>query len=243
MKKQHISSYFISLFSFLLLGVSIHAQNDSIISTVNDSLKIKLKYGLRIGGDVGKLIRSFTDDNYSGFEVNADYRIKKSLYVAGELGIEEKTTINDYLDVTTSGTYLKAGVDYNMYRNWLNMDNMIYSGFRVGAAAFSQNLNSLTVYNTDQYWAPQYSSAESQKFNDLTAVWVELIIGIKVEIFNNLYLGLNAQLKGLVTETVPTNFANIYIPGFNKTYDSSKIGAGYNYSISYLIPLYKKDKN
>ena len=243
MKKQHISSYFISLFSFLLLGVSIHAQNDSIISTVNDSLKIKLKYGLRIGGDVGKLIRSFTDDNYSGFEVNADYRIKKSLYVAGELGVEEKTTINDYLDVTTSGTYLKAGVDYNMYRNWLNMDNMIYSGFRVGAAAFSQNLNSLTVYNTDQYWAPQYSSAESQKFNDLTAVWVELIIGIKVEIFNNLYLGLNAQLKGLVTETVPTNFANIYIPGFNKTYDSSKIGAGYRYSISYLIPLYKKDKN
>jgi hypothetical protein len=243
MKKQHISSYFISLFSFLLLGVSIHAQNDSIISTVNDSLKIKLKYGLRIGGDVGKLIRSFTDDNYSGFEVNADYRIKKSLYVAGELGVEEKTTINDYLDVTTSGTYLKAGVDYNMYRNWLNMDNMIYSGFRVGAAAFSQNLNSLTVYNTDQYWAPQYSSAESQKFNDLTAVWVELIIGIKVEIFNNLYLSLNAQLKGLVTETVPTNFANIYIPGFNKTYDSSKIGAGYNYSISYLIPLYKKDKN
>ena len=243
MKKQHISSYFISLFSFLLLGVSIHAQNDSIISTVNDSLKIKLKYGLRIGGDVGKLIRSFTDDNYSGFEVNADYRIKKSLYVAGELGIEEKTTINDYLDVTTSGTYLKAGVDYNMYRNWLNMDNMIYSGFRVGASAFSQNLNSLTVYNTDQYWAPQYSSAESQKFNDLTAVWVELIIGIKVEIFNNLYLGLNAQLKGLVAETIPTNFANIYIPGFNKTYDSSKIGAGYSYSISYLIPLYKKDKN
>ena len=243
MKKQHISSYFISLFSFLLLGVSLHAQNDSIISTVNDSLKIKLKYGLRIGGDVGKLIRSFTDDNYSGFEVNADYRIKKSLYVAGELGVEEKTTINDYLDVTTSGTYLKAGVDYNMYRNWLNMDNMIYSGFRVGAAAFSQNLNSLTVYNTDQYWAPQYSSAESQKFNDLTAVWVELIIGIKVEIFNNLYLSLNAQLKGLVTETVPTNFANIYIPGFNKTYDSSKIGAGYSYSISYLIPLYKKDKN
>ena len=243
MKKQHISSYFISLFSFLLIGVSLHAQNDSIISTVNDSLKIKLKYGLRIGGDVGKLIRSFTDDNYTGFEVNADYRIKKSLYVAGELGIEEKTTINDYLDVTTSGTYLKAGVDYNMYRNWLNMDNMIYSGFRVGASAFSQNLNSLTVYNTDQYWAPQYSSAESQKFNDLTAVWVELIIGIKVEIFNNLYLSLNAQLKGLVTETVPTNFANIYIPGFNKTYDSSKIGAGYSYSISYLIPLYKKDKN
>lgn len=243
MKQQHISSYITSLLLFLLLAVSVQAQNDSIISTVNDSLKIKLKYGLRVGGDVGKLIRSFTDDNYTGFEVNADYRIKKALYIAGELGIEEKITTNDYLNVTTNGTYLKAGVDYNLYKNWLDMDNMIYSGFRIGASAFSQTLNGFTVYNTDQYWLPQFSTTESQKFNDLTAIWVELIIGIKVELFNNLYLGLNAQLKGLVSETVPTNFENIYIPGFNKTYDSSNIGVGYGYSISYLIPLYKKGKN
>jgi hypothetical protein len=226
-----------------MLCVSVQAQNDSIISTVNDSLKIKLKYGLRVGGDIGKLIRSFTDNDYTGFEVNADYRIKRALYIAGELGIEEKITSNDYLNVTTSGTYLKAGIDYNLYKNWLDMDNMIYSGFRIGATAFSQQINNFTVYTTDQYWGEQYTSTDAQKFNDLTAFWIELIIGIKVELFNNLYLGLNAQLKGLVNETVPTNFENIYIPGFNKTYDSSGIGVGYSYSISYLIPLYKKNKN
>ena len=243
MSKQHISSYFISLILFFLLGTSIQAQNDSIISTANDSLKIKLKYGLRVGADAGKLLRSFIDDDYSGFEVNADYRIKKALYIAGELGIEEKTTINDYLDVTTSGAYLKAGIDYNLYKNWLDMDNMIYTGFRVGASAFSQDINSLTVYNTDQYWGSQYTSNEVQSFNDLTAFWIELIVGMKVELFNNLYLGLNLQLKGLVNEVVPTNFENVYIPGFHKTYDSSAIGVGYGYTISYLIPLYKKDKN
>ena len=243
MSKQHISSYFISLILFLLLGTSIQAQNDSIISTANDSIKIKLKYGLRVGTDAGKLIRSFIDDDYSGFEVNADFRIKKTLYIAGELGIEEKTTINDYLDVTTSGAYLKAGIDYNLYKNWLDMDNMIYTGFRVGASAFSQDINSLTVYNTDQYWESQYSSNEVQSFNDLTAFWIELIVGLKVELFNNLYLGLNLQLRGLVSEVEPTNFENIFIPGFHKTFDSSAIGVGYGYTISYLIPLYKKDKN
>jgi hypothetical protein len=175
--------------------------------------------------------------------VNADYRIKKALYIAGELGVEEKTTINDYLDVSTSGAYLKAGIDYNLYKNWLDMDNMIYTGFRVGASAFSQDINSLTVYNTDQYWGSQYTSNEVQSFNDLTAFWIELIVGMKVELFNNLYLGLNLQLKGLVNEVVPTNFENVYIPGFHKTYDSSAIGVGYGYTISYLIPLYKKDKN
>lgn len=242
MRQQHISSYFISLLTLLVFGVSVHAQNDSIISTVNDSTAIKLKYGLRVGGDIGKLIRSFTDNDYSGFEVNADYRIKNHLYIAGELGIEDKHTTNDYLDVTSKGSYIKAGVDYNMYRNWLDMDNMIFAGFRIGASTFSQTLNSYSVYSTDQYWQPQFSTTDSQNFSGLTAIWAELILGIKVELFNNLYLGLNAQIKGLVNESKPSNFQNIYIPGFHKTYDSSKIGVGYGYTLSYLIPLYKKDK-
>ena len=37
------------------------------------------------------------------------------------------------MDITTSGSYLKAGIDYNMYDNWLDMDNMIYAGFRIGS--------------------------------------------------------------------------------------------------------------
>jgi hypothetical protein len=37
----------------------------------------------------------------------------------------------------------------------------------------------------------------------------------------------------------PEGFANLYIPGFNKTYENSKFGAGINYTISYFIPFYK----
>ncbi len=225
-----------------LFCASVNAQNDSIISTPNDSIKVKVKYGLRVGGDLGKLIRSFVDEEYSGFEISADYRLKKRLYIAGEIGFEEKNSINDNLDVFSKGSYVKGGIDYNMYQNWLNMDNMIYSGFRIGASSFSHDLNSFNVYSTNQYWAPQFSSSDKQEFSDLTAFWVELILGIKVELFNNLYLGLNAQLKILASETVPDNFENIYIPGFNKTYDSSGIGTGYSYTLSYRIPLFKKDK-
>ena len=222
--------------------MSVNAQNDSIISTPNDSLKVKLKYGIRIGGDAGKLIRSFVDDDYSGFEIAADYRLKKRLYIAGEIGFEEKKTTNEYLDITTKGSYIKGGIDYNMYQNWLNMDNMIYSGFRIGASTFSHDLNSYTVYSTNQYWAPQLSSNEKQEFSGLTAFWAEILLGMKAELLNNLYIGLNVQLKILASETVPDNFENVYIPGFNKTYDSSGIGVGYSYTLSYRIPLYKKDK-
>ncbi|MEP5341881.1 MAG: DUF6048 family protein [Algibacter sp.] len=243
MKQQHTLIFFIKSIAIMLcFSVSLNAQNDSIPNTVNDSIKIQEKYGLRVGTDISKLVRTFAGDDYSGFEINADYRLKKKLYIAGEIGIEEKTDVTDYLNITTQGAYIKVGVDFNMYENWLDMDNMIYTGFRLGASSFNHTLNSFNVYSTNQYWEPQFSSTETQKFDGLTAFWLEVIIGMKAEIFNNLYLGLNVQLKAKITETEPDNFTNIYIPGFGKTYDSAGIGAGFSYSISYRIPLYKKDK-
>ena len=231
-----------SILMILFFCVTLSAQNDSIASTIDDSNVVKLKYGLRLGADFGKLLRTALDDDFSGFEIMADYRIKEKLYIAGEIGIEEKNSVNDYLNITTKGSYLKAGIDFNMYQNWLNMDNMIYTGFRVGASTFSHDLNSYTVYSIDQFWAPQFTSDIKQEITGLTAFWAEVILGMKAEILNNLYLGLNVQLKISASQTIPNNFDNVYIPGFGKTYDSSSIGAGYSYFLSYRIPLYKKAK-
>lgn len=242
MKQQHTLTYIISSLMMLIFCVSVNAQNDSIPSTVKDTLIIKEKYGLRVGADLSKIARSFFEEDYSGFEITADFRLKKKMYLAAEIGFDEKTSINDYLDITSKGTYLKAGVDFNLYQNWLDMDNMVYTGFRVGASSFSQNLNSYTIYNTDQYWSPQFTSNDLQEFDGLTAFWVELIIGLKAELFNNLYLGLNVQLKMMANESEPDNFGNVFIPGFNKTFDSSRIGVGYGYTLSYRLPLYQKDK-
>ncbi len=222
----------------ILFSANLMAQNDSI---VNDSIVYKLKYGLRLGGDINKLVRSFVDDDFKGFEINADYRLTKNLYVAGELGTEEKISETDYLNTTTTGSYFKAGVDYNVYDNWFGMENMIYGGLRVGLASFKQEINSYKIYSTNQYWEP-FTSSDSEEFSGLSAIWAELIVGIKAEVFNNLYLGINAQLKTLLSDDKPDNFENIHIPGFNKTYDSGRIGVGFGYNISYLIPLYKKDK-
>ncbi len=244
MKQKHTLTFIISSISLLLfICVSAQAQNktDSIVSATNDSLVIKQKYGLRIGADIGKIIRSLADKNYSGFEVEADYRLKQKLYIAGEIGFSEKKNITNYLNATTSGSYLKAGIDYNLYENWLDMDNMIYTGFRIGASTFSHDLNSYTIYNTNQYW-PSLTQTNLKSYNGLTATWAEVILGLKAELLNNLFLGVNVQLKFLLAESSLDNFENLFIPGFNKTYDSGRFGVGYSYIISYRIPLFKKDK-
>lgn len=239
MKNQRTFIYFINSLVFLCLCVFANAQKDTA-SKKADSLKIKEKYGLRIGTDIGKIAQSYFDDDYNAFEISADFRIKKNLYIASEIGFEEKTLVTNYLDVISKGNYLKGGIDINMYENWLNMDNMIYSGFRIGTSLFNHDLNSFNIYNTNQYWAPQFSSSETKKFDNLKAIWTEVLLGMKAELLNNLYLGINLQLKVLINKTSPENFEVIYIPGYGKTYDSGRIGVGYSYTISYRIPLFKK---
>jgi hypothetical protein len=230
---KYIISTALCCLSFLTI-----AQNDSI---PQDSLKHKQKYGLRLGVDLSKLARTAFQDDYTGFEINGDYRLTKNLYIAGEFGNEEKTTSTDFLNSTAKGTYFKAGIDYNMYQNWLDMDNMLYAGFRVGASTFSQTINSYTIYDTNAEGAwGQTTVTDPLEFSGLSAIWGELIFGIKAQTLNNLYVGLNVQLKGRITEQEPDNFENIYIPGFDRTYDSGSFGIAFGYNISYLIPLYKK---
>lgn len=241
MKTPSMYRYFIKIL-FICLAISnigIAQEND----VVRDTLIFKEKYGLRLGADISKLVRSFIDDNYTGVEIMADYRLTKRIYLAGELGNEERTIENEVLSNTTKGSYFKGGIDLNFYRNWLDMQNMLYAGFRVGASTFSQTRNSYDIYNVNnQYWNQQFPVDSAQEFSGLTAIWGELIVGIKAELFTNFFAGINAQLKFLVTETAPDNYENLYIPGFNRTYDSGSFGSGFGFNLSYLIPIFKKDK-
>lgn len=232
-------------FNFLILLFSVGAfsqnEKDSITAPVKNE-----RYGLRVGIDLYRLTKGFYTDGYKGIELVADYRLTKRIYAAGELGNEDYTVNDRQLNFTTKGSFFKAGFDYNAYENWLDMENMIYAGVRYGFSSFSQNLNSYTIYdnrliNTEgiRYLDPVTIDAD-REYSGLTAHWVEVVGGIKAEIFNNLYLGFSVRLKSLITDKKPDNFDNLYIPGFNRTYEGS-FGVGLNYSVSYFIPLYKKN--
>jgi hypothetical protein len=177
------------------------------------------------------------EEDYRGIELVGDYRLTRRHYLAAEIGNEEKTVDEDQLNFTTSGTYLKLGFDYNTYENWLNMENIISIGLRYGVSSFSQTLNNFEIYNPNNYFE-EILLLPGEKYDGLTAQWIEVIAGTKVKVINNVFVGFNFSLKYLVSQKVPDNFDNLYIPGFNRTYDG-KFGVGFNYTISYFIPLYK----
>ncbi|WP_397303416.1 DUF6048 family protein [Nonlabens ulvanivorans] len=225
--------------NILILLVGLVAFSQTQEKTAVDSVQYKRTYGLRLGIDAASLIRTGIDPEYNGFQILGDYRIKNKLYIAGELGNENIDRNSDRIDFKTSGSYFKAGIDYNLYQNWLDMDNMIYFGARLGAANFSQNLLRYD-YGQDNSYFPVFTNVVDREFKGLTAVWLELQLGIKVEVLPNLYMVANVQLKRMITEKTPDNFDNLYVPGFGKTYDTSEIGVGYTYGLMYRIPFFKK---
>ena len=205
-----------------------------------DSIPVKTdRYGLRVGIDLFRLTKAFYDKGYKGIELVGDYRLTKKYFLAAELGNENKTTDDDRLNFTSKGSYLKVGFDYNAYENWLDMENVISIGLRYGFSTFSQDLNSFKIYNPNPYFGEKPSYPSTETYSGLSASWIEVVAGIKAKVFNNVFMGFSLRLNQLVTNKKPDNFDNLYIPGFNKTYNGN-FGVGFNYTVSYFLPIYKK---
>ncbi len=263
---KHTSKYIFS-FCFLMLFFSIQAQETTSVlpksepkktssSISNTPKEVNLKnttvkkdtvvpikkdrYGLRVGLDLYKLTRGLYDKNYKGIEFVGDYRLSKKHYLSAELGSEDKTNEDDRLNTNTTGTYLKVGFDYNAYENWLDMENIISAGLRTGFSTFSQELNSYRIYNSNPYWDETTWIQSGNKSKILTAGWIEVVAGIKAKVYNNIFVGFSLRMNYLIYDKKPSDqLENLYIPGFNRTYDG-KFGAGFNYTITYFIPFYNK---
>lgn len=216
-------------------------KKGAIAEKATDTVKKTQRYGIRIGADISKLARTLYDKNYKGLELVADYRLTKKMYLAGEIGNENKTTDDDRVNFTTKGTYFKAGFDTNFYENWLDMENMIHLGLRYGVSSFSQELNTYKIYDTSGYFPSNNTVVSGKKYDGLSAQWAEVVAGMKAKLFSNVYAGVSVRMHYLIRQKKPSDFDNLYIPGFNRTY-AGKFGAGWNYTLTYFIPLYKKKK-
>ncbi len=223
--------YFISIL-FIFLFFSAFSQDKT-----KDTIKYKDRYGLRIGIDIFQPVYSLFDNDKKGLEFVGDFRVTKRFYAAAELGYSEATNKEDYFEFYTNGQYIKAGVDFNAYKNWIGMENMIVVGLRYAFSTFDQTLDEYTI-NADPF-LPNQTITTPVTYNGLNAQWIEFVLGLKAEIFHNVFMGFSFRWNQMVTSNEPENFKNLYVPGFNKVYLNNN-GFGFNYTISYLLPFYRK---
>ncbi len=206
-------------------------------SLVNSDKVININK-IRFGIDISKPIISISNDDNMSYEIVGDIQITDNIYLAGEFGSTDKAIEDENINFQSIGDYLKLGFDFNMFNNWVGMDNSIYVGLRYGTSSFSNKIESYTVRNPDDYFSNQVQDDyETINHSNLNGNWIEVVTGIKVETFKNIYFGLSLRLNKLLSTKRPENFDNLYIPGFNKLTDNNTWGSGFNYTLTYSIRL------
>ena len=235
MKKYHtMLRYIIKFFIVIIFSVGYSQENPS----QPDSLKIKEKYGIRFGIDLSKQVRMITED-YNGISLYADLRIKERLFIVAEVGNDDKKIYNENINSNFKGSYIKAGFNYNFYNNPPGLENEIYFGFRFATSSFKSEVFDYLVYDLDKYWENGRIEDYSE-YNNLSANWIELILGFNAKISKNIFMGTSLRLNRMINQKSPENFGNLYIPGFNIVTEDNNFGTGITYTLTYRIPIVKK---
>ena len=239
MKKKQIYLFIISicLSTNMLIGQTESNSNDTLIK--KDKLLNINK--IRLGIDLLKPILSSSEGDNLNYEIVGDLQLTENIYLAGEYGLVDKVIEDENINFNSSGSFLRIGFDYNMFENWIGMDNSIYVGLRYGTSSFSSKILDYNVRNKDSYFSNLVTDEfQTIEYSDLSGNWIEILLGIKVETFKNVYLGLSLRLNKLLSDKKPNNFGNLFIPGFNKVTDENTFGSGFNYTLTYSIPLKKR---
>ena len=233
---------FLFTFSLIIPSSMVFSQAEN---ELNDSLTIDNKIlninKIRFGIDIYKPIKFSSEGDNLNYEIVGDIQITENLYLAAEYGLVDRLIEDENINFNSNGSFLRFGFDYNMFKNWVGMDNAIFLGLRYGSSNFSNKIESYNIRNSDAYFS-NFVDNNYQTINhlNLTGSWLEILAGVKVETFNNIYLGFSLRLNKLLSTKKPNNFDNLFIPGFNKVTDDNTWGSGFNYTLTYSIPLKKR---
>jgi len=234
---------YVFLISCLCVVATSWSQQSTVVKP-KDTIRLNNSYGLRVGLDLQNIVTSLTNSNFQGIELMGDYRLSHKYFLAAEIGNQERTDNELSVSTTAKGSYIKAGVDVNVYKNLVGLRNIIFIGLRYGFASYSQELNRFSVATSENFFGIDTRDSENDRLRDegLSAHWLEVLGGVKVEVVNNVFVGFSVSIRRKIAEQDPEGFGSLFIPGFERTNDFGEVSAGYRFFVSYFIPLYKRNK-
>lgn len=201
------STYKILLLGLLLpMVLSASAADKKKKATID----IPLYQGIQIGIDVLSPAKLLLSDSY-GASVKADINLKNKYFPTLEVGYANYDKTSDAgIHFTSSGQYIKFGVNKALSSNGDRAENMFFAGAHYGFSAFSYNLDNL-IYNQN-YWG---NSDVTSFRNEKAAVgWIELVTGVRVNVAGPISLGWTAQYKSTLHVSKGDNSIPAYIPGY-----------------------------
>lgn len=219
MKKFIIfTAFIVSFFSFSLTGQEIKLPRNNEIS---------------LGFDVSGLVRKIFQPSFTEGEISLSASFIKRLYFTTEAGLLKITDKKkDFFNYYSNGNFIRFGFDYNFYKKKNNSENnLIFIGLRYGLSSFIHKANQIII--TDNLWGDY--SPQDLPDTKVKTQWVELIGGIRVEIFKNFSLGWSVRARKQIYSKGINYIKPFMIPGYGK--GTATTALGFNYALYYTISL------
>jgi hypothetical protein len=188
-----------------------------------------LPTGIRIGTDIIALVKTNVQDDFNGWEVNADVDFSR-YYLAVDYGRWARNYPGDLIDYSNVGNYWRAGVDVNFLTKDVER-NMFFIGARYGRSNFTEDL---AIITTDPVWG---DLSQTYQNKDISARWLELTTGVRVKIWQSLWMGYTARFKFGMKANGAEVMLPHDVPGYGRT--DRQTTWGFNYQIFMRIPFRK----
>ncbi len=188
---------------------------------------------VRIGYDISRPGISLFSSNlfYQEASIEVDF---KDFFLVSEFGFEE--TNRPTPGYKSNGFYYRIGVDANMIK-YDQSKNVISFGLRYAASQFQHEFNT-TI--TDDFETRDINQQES----GITASWFEVVMGMKVRIWRQLFMGYGFRLKFANSVKEDGLILPYEIPGFGRVFNDGRekrgVALGFHYALYWTIKLRDK---
>lgn len=184
---------------------------------------------LRLGYEIGKFSDYIFLPERQSYGGSLELTFNNKHFVTVIAGVSNYQGDKSHYQYESNGAYVIAGIDRNMLKKKVN--DALTAGLRIGYASFSHEMTNIT-FDAGRWGDYPFSIPKEDGY----ALWTELSVGIKAELFKNFYIGWSVQARLLINSNYD-NFEPIDIPGYGKTGNSLRLAA--RYSIYYAIPFRK----
>ena len=228
MTAMNMSRYIFLLIS-LLAVIGAGAQEKA-----EESEKQPLLQGIAVSTDLGGLGNKVFGGTYLYGEVAAEVNLLNRYMPVIEAGFGTSDMVDKDKAIAykASAPYFRVGMNYN-FMHKKDTYSIIYGGLRYGFSTFSFDVSAPDLQD------PVWGGTVPFNYEGLscTAQWVELVAGIRAQVWRNLHMGWAVRYKRMMSLTEHPNAEPHYIPGFGV---NDNVKFCFSYHIIYYLPLNKK---
>ncbi len=225
-----------SCFFSLLIILSLPAYSQKKVDEAKEEkTNEKIYQGTYLSVDVLNPFLKFLNTKYVQAEASVDVNLKYMFYPVVEFGYG---TVNysssNGLKYKSDAPFYRFGLNYNIMGKKRN-ENHFYIGARYGLCGINYDITSDNLKDPIWNTGIDFNRPDQHSFSH----WIELVAGVRVQIYKNFMMGWSARLKRTISTKTNGDNEPWYIPGYGY---SGTTSIGMTYSLIYKFDFKPKKK-